>query len=129
MYMIETAYEVNLTPKELADILYEQAESLGIDLFNQDHTTDLNALLNMYISDKANSNIYEVLDISLSDYDVYFFANYLDCPLQYPFELVEELEQAIKEKEVSRDDFDIYALYVLDEMGVSFDTEEEIEEQ
>ena len=61
---------------------------------------------------------------------MYFFANYLDCPLQYSNECQEAIEGAIKEKEVTRDAFDNYALYVLDEMGVSFEFEEdETEEQ
>lgn len=123
MHMLGTAYEVNLSPMELADILYEQAESWGINLFDQERTTDVNALLNDYILQQARNEIEILLNIDIvNDYDVYYFANYLDCPLQHSTECQETIEQAIKEKELTRNDFDVYALYVLDEMGVNFDT-------
>lgn len=121
MHMMRTAYDVNLSPREVADILYEQAEEWGINLFDQDRTTDVNALLNDYILRQATSDIYKVLNVDLSNYDVYFFANYLDDPLQYPNEVVEDIEQAIKEQEIKKYDFDVYAQYVLSEMGINME--------
>ena len=121
MHLIKKAYYLNISPRELADILYEQAEEMGISLFDNDNTTDLNALLNDYILKQARDDINEVLDIDLDDYNIYFFANYLDDPLQYPNELVEDIEQAIKEHEATRADFDDYALYVLNEMGIELE--------
>lgn len=118
MHLIKKAYHLNITARELADILYEQAEEMEINLFDTDRTTDLNALFNDYILRQARSDISEVLDIDLDDYNIYFFANYLDDPLQHSNELVEDIKQAIEEHEVTRADFDEYAQYVLDEMGV-----------
>lgn len=121
MYMIRKAHYLNISASELADILYDEAEDRGISLFDNDGTTDLNALLNDYILSMARDNISEVLDIDLYDYNVYFFANYLDDPLQYSSELVEDIKQAIKEHEVTREDFDVYSEYVLDEMGIELE--------
>lgn len=121
MHLIKKAYYLDISARELADILYEQAEEMGISLFNNDGTTDLNALFNDYILKQARNDISEVLDIDLYDYNIYFFANYLDDPLQHPNELVEDIEQAIKEHEATRADFDDYALYVLDEMGIELE--------
>ena len=121
MHLIKKAYYLDISARELADILYEQAEEMGINLFDNDGTTDLNALFNDYILRQARNDIDEVLNIDLYDYNVYFFANYLDDPLQYSSELVEDIEQAIKEHEATRADFDDYALYVLDEMGIELE--------
>lgn len=121
MHLIRKAYYLNISARELADILYEQAEEMGISLFDNDGTTDLNALFNDYILRQARSDIGEVLNIDLYDYDVYFFANYLDDPLQYSNEAVEDIEQALKEHEATRADFDEYAQYVLDEMGIELE--------
>lgn len=121
MHLIKKAYYLDISARELADILYEQAEEMGISLFDNDNTTDLNALLNDYILRQARNDIYEVLNIDLYDYDVYFFANYLDDPLQYSNELVEDIEQAIKEHDATRADFDDYALYLLDEMEIELE--------
>ena len=121
MHVIKKAYYLDLSASELADILYQEAEDRGINLFDNDETTDINALLNDYILSMARDNISDVLDIDLYDYNVYFFANYLDDPLQYPSELVEDIKQAIKEHEVTREDFDVYAQYVLDEMEIKLE--------
>lgn len=118
MHLIKKAYYLNISARELSDILYEQAEEMEINLFDTDRTTDLNALLNDYILKQARSDIDEVLNIDLYDYDIYFFANYLDDPLQYSNEAVEDIERAIKGHEATRADFDKYAQYVLDEMGI-----------
>lgn len=118
MHLIKKAYYLNISARELSDILYEQAEEMEINLFDTDRTTDLNALLNDYILRQARSDIDEVLNIDLYDYDIYFFANYLDDPLQYSNEAVEDIERAIKGHEATRVDFDKYAQYVLDEMGI-----------
>lgn len=118
MHLIKKAYYLDISASELADILNEQAEDRGINLFDNDGTTDLNALFNDYILSMARDDIREVLDIDLHDYNVYFFANYLDDPLQYSNELVEDIKQAIEEHEVTRADFDDYAQYVLDEMEI-----------
>ena len=118
MHLIKKAYYLDISASELSDILYQEAEDRGISLFNNDGTTDINALLNDYILSMARDNINEVLDIDLYDYNTYFFANYLDDPLQYPSELVEDIKQAIKEHKVTREDFDVYAQYVLDEMEI-----------
>lgn len=118
MHLIKKAYYLNISARELSDILYEQAEEMEINLFDTDRTTDLNALLNDYILRQARSDINEVLNIDLYDYDIYFFANYLDDPLQYSNEAVEDIERAIKGHEATRADFDKYAQYVLDEMGI-----------
>ena len=121
MHLIKKAYYLDISARELADILYEQAEEMGINLFDDDGTTDLNALFNDYILRQARNDIDEVLNIDLYDYNVYFFANYLDDPLQYSDGLVKDIEQAIKEHEATRADFDDYARYVLDEMGISLE--------
>ena len=121
MHVIKKAYYLDLSASELADILYQEAEDRGINLFDNDGTTDINALLNDYILSMARDDISEVLDIDLYDYNIYFFANYLDDPLQYPSELVEDIKQAIKEHEVTREDFDVYAQYVLDEMEIELE--------
>lgn len=121
MHLIRKAYYLNITARELADILYEQAEEMEINLFDTDRTTDLNALLNDYILRQARSDIDEVLNIDLYDYNIYFFANYLDDPLQNSNEAVEDIEQAIKEHEATRADFDEYAQYVLNEMGIELE--------
>lgn len=118
MHLIKKAYYLNISARELSDILYEQAEEMEINLFDTDRTTDLNALLNDYILRQARSDIDEVLNIDLYDYDIYFFANYLDDPLQYSNEAVEDIERAIKGHEATRADFNKYAQYVLDEMGI-----------
>lgn len=125
-HMIKTAEEVGLNMYDLAEILQEQAENLGINLYNDNPTTDVNALLNDYILNEARNDIEELTSIDIvNDYDVYFFANYLDCPLQYSNEAQEAIETAIKEKELKRDDFNTYSLYVLDEMCINFENEEE----
>lgn len=119
-HMVKHAEECNISMNELAEILQEQAEHWGINLYMT--YTDVNALLNDYILQQATSNIEDKLSIDIiNDYDVYFYANYPDCPLQYSNECQEAIEQAIKEKEATRDDFNNYALYVLDEMGVTID--------
>ena len=118
MHLIKKAYYLDISASELADILYQEAKDRGINLFDDDGTTDINALLNDYILSMARDNINEVLDIDLYDYNVYFFANYLDDPLQYSSELVEDIKQAIKEHEVTREDFDVYAQYVFDKMEI-----------
>lgn len=123
-HMVKHAEECNISMNELSEILQDQADNWGINLYDGD--TDVNALLNDYILQQARNDIESVLEIDIvNDYDVYFFANYLDCPLQYSNECQEAIEQAIKEKEATRDTFDNYALYVLDEMGVSFEFEED----
>ena len=122
MHLIKKAYYLDISARELADILYEQAEEMSISLFDDDkETTDLNALFNDYILRQARNDIGEVLDIDLDDYNIYFFANYLDDPLQYSNELVEDIEQAINEHEVTRADFDDYAQYVLNKMGIELE--------
>ena len=121
MHLIKKAYYLDISARELADILYEQAEEMGINLFDTDKTTDLNALFNDYILRQARNDIDEVLNIDIYDYNIYFFANYLDDPLQYFYELVEDIEQAIKEHEATRADFDNYAQYVLGEMGIELE--------
>ena len=130
MHLIKKAYYLNISASELSDILYQEAEDRGISLFDNDGTTDINALLNDYILSMARDNISDVLDIDLYDYNVFFFANYLDDPLQYPSELVEDINQAIKEHDVTRENFDMYALYVLDKMEIGFkDSEETMEDK
>ena len=121
IHLIKKAYYLGISASELSDILYQEAEDRGISLFDNDGTTDINALLNDYILSMARDNISDVLDIDLYDYNVYFFANYLDDPLQYPSELVEDIKQAIREHEITREDFDVYAQYVLDEMGIELE--------
>ena len=121
MHLIKKAYYLGISASELSDILYQEAEDRGISLFDNDGTTDINALLNDYILSMARDDINEVLDIDLYDYTIYFFANYLDDPLQYSNGLVEDIEQAIKEHEATRADFDDYALYVLDEMEIELE--------
>lgn len=124
--MIKTAEEVGLNMYDLAEILQEQAENWGINLYNDNPTTDVNALLNDYILNEARNDIEELTSIDIvNDYDIYFFANYLDCPLQYSNEAQEAIQTTIKEKELKRDDFNTYSLYVLDEMCINFENEEE----
>ena len=120
--MIKTAEAVDLNMYELAEILQEQAENWGINLFNDSPTTDVNALLNDYILNQARNDIEELTGIDIvNDYDVYFFQNYLDCPLRYSTECKEAIEEAINEKELKKSDFDVYSLYVFDEMCISIE--------
>lgn len=127
-HMVKHAEECDISMNELSEILQDQAENFCINLY--DAHTDVNALLNDYILQQARNNIESVLDIDIvNDYDVYFFANYLDCPLQYSNECQEAIEEAIKEKEVTKDDFDNYALYVLDDMCINFDYDNTTEEE
>ena len=121
-HMIKTAEAVNLNMYELAEILQDQAENWGINLYNDNPTTDVNALLNDYILNQARNNIEKLTGIDIvNDYGVYFFANYLDCPLQYSTEVQEAIEKAIKEKELKESDFNTYSLYVLNEMYISIE--------
>ena len=48
-HMVKTAEEVGMDMYTLAEILQEQAENWGINLYNDNPTTDVNALLNDYI--------------------------------------------------------------------------------
>ena len=121
-HMIKTAEAVDMDMYTLAEVLQDQAEQWGINLYSDNPTTDVNALLNDYILNQARQDIEDLTDIDIvNDHDVYFFQNYLDCPLQYSTEAQEAIEHAIKEKELTRDDFDTYSQYVLDEMNVSFE--------
>lgn len=123
-YMVKSAEQCDISMYELRDILKERAEKYCINLY--DEHTDVNALLNDYILYQARDNIQELTDIDIvDDYNVYYFQNYLDCPLQYTTEVQEVIGDAIKEKELTRDDFDKYALYLLDEMNVNFDYNKE----
>lgn len=121
MHLIKKAYYLDISPRELADILYEQAEEMDISLFDNNNTTVLNTLFNDYILRQARADIDEVLNIDLYDYNIYLFANYSDDPLQYSNGLVEDIEQAIKEHEATRADFDEYAQYILDKMGIELE--------
>ena len=76
MHVIKKAYYLDLSASELADILYQEAEDRGINLFDDDKTTDINALLNDYILSMARDNIIEVLDIDLYDYNIYHKYHY-----------------------------------------------------
>ena len=49
--------------------------------------------------------------------------------MQYSNECQEAIEEAIKEKQLTRDDFDNYALYVLDDMCINFDYDNTTEEE
>ena len=123
-HMVKNAEACDISMNELAEILQEQADTFCVNLY--DYHTDVNALLNDYILQQARNEIDSLLEIDIqNDYDVYFFANYLDCPLQYSNECKEAIEEAIKEKEATAGDFNKYALYVLDEMGVTLEEEEE----
>lgn len=116
-HMVKHAESCGIDMYELAEILQDQAESFCINLY--ENSTDVNALLNDYILDQARQDIEDNTDIDILEYDVYYYANYLDCPLQYSDKCVEELEKAIEEKELTKDDFNKYALYVLEDMGIS----------
>lgn len=118
-HMVKHAESCGIDMYKLAEILQDQAESFCVNLY--DEHTDVNALLNDYILNQARVNIEGFTDIDILDYDVYYYANYLDCPLQYSDECVEVLEKAIEEKELTKDDFNKYALYVLEDMGISFE--------
>lgn len=127
--LVKHAERCDINMNELSEILQEQADNFGINLY--DSNTDVNALLNDYILEQARNDIESLTDIDIvNDYDVYYFANYLDCPLQYSTECQETIEQVIKEKQLTRYDFNEYALYVLDGMYINFDynntTEEDV---
>jgi hypothetical protein len=124
-HMVKTAEAVDIDMCTLSEILEEQANVWGVNLFDTERTTDVNALLNDYILQQARDNIDEVLNIDIvNDYDVYYFQNYLDCPLQYSNECKEALEIAIKENQASENDFNKYALIVLNEMHIELNNEE-----
>lgn len=127
-HMIKNAESCNISMNELSEILQDQANEWSINLY--DSHTDVNALLNDYILRQAASDIESQTDIDIiNDFDIYFFANYLDCPLQYSTECQETIEQVIKEKQLTKDDFDDYALYVLDNMCINFDYDDTTEEE
>lgn len=119
-HMIKSAESLDVNMYELAEILREQAESWDINLYNDNPTTDVNALFNDYILNQAASDIYDVLDIDIIDKGVYFFANYLDDPLQYSTEVQELIEDKIKGNNLTENNFNKYALYIFNEMGVAF---------
>lgn len=119
-HMIKHAESCNINMNELSEILQDQADEWSINLY--DGETDVNALLNHYILEQAASDIESQTGIDIiNDYDVYYFANYLDCPIQYSTECQEVLQQTIKEKQLTRDNFNKYALYVLDDMYIKFE--------
>lgn len=118
-HMVKHAEHCGIDMYRLAEILQDQAESFCINLY--DEYTDVNALLNDYILNQARVDIEGFTDIDILDYDTYYFTNYSDCPLQYTSECVEALEKAIEEKELTKDDFNKYALYVLEDMGISLE--------
>ena len=123
-HMVKRAEECDLSMCDVCDILQDTAEELGINLY--DHSTDVNALLNMHILEQVRQDIENSTDIDIvNDYDVYFFANYLDCPLQYSTECKEALENVIKERQLTEDNFNACALYVLSEMGIDVKTRAE----
>lgn len=127
-HMVKHAENCDISMNELAEILQDQADNLGINLYNG--STDVNALLNDFILNEARNDIENQLNIDIvNDYDVYYFANYLDCPLQYSTDCQEAIEEAIKENKLTRDDFNNYALYVLDDMCVNFDYDNSTEEE
>ena len=126
-HMVKHAESCNISMNELSEILQDQADAFGINLY--DSHTDVNALLNDYILEQARNNIESLTDIDIvNDYNVYYFANYLDCPLQYSTECQEAIEQVIKEKQMTIYDFDNYALYVLDDMHINFNYDNTTEE-
>ena len=123
-HMVKRAEECNLSMCDVRDILQDTAEELGINLY--DYSTDVNALLNMHILEQARQDIESNTGIDIvNDYDVYFYANYLDCPLQHSTECQEALEDVIKEKQLTEDNFNACALYVLSEMGIDVKTRAE----
>ena len=120
-HMVKRAEECDLTMCDVRDILQDTAEELGINLY--DHSTDVNALLNMHILEQARQDVENSTGIDIvNDYDVYFYANYLDCPLQYSTECQEALENEIKERQLTEDNFSACALYVLGEMQINIST-------
>ena len=121
MHLVEKAYSLNISADELADILFEQADNTCSNIFNEEYTTDLNALFNMYIIDRANENISEELGIDIIDEKVYFFANYLDDPLQYSNEVVKDIKQAIEDKGKDNIELNEYSKYILDIMRIEYE--------
>lgn len=93
-HLVKHAESLDIQMYELAEILQDQAESFCVNLYK--NSTDVNALFNDYVLNQARQNIEDNTDIDILDYDTYYFANYLDCPLQYTNECVEALEKAIK---------------------------------
>lgn len=118
-HLVEKATDLDYDMSEVIDILYNQTEEFGINLFDTNKTTDINALFNDYILGQANSDIYEQTDIDLIDNNVYFFCNYLDDPLQYSSEVADELQEKIDKLELTKDDFCKVSLYILKLMGVT----------
>jgi len=124
-HMIKTAEAVDMDMYTLAEVLQNQAEQWDINLYSDNPTTDINALLNDYILNQARQDIEDLTGIDIiNDYDVYFFANYLDCPLQYTDEAKKAIETAIKEKQLKKDNFNNYSLYIFDEMYINFEDKE-----
>lgn len=118
-HLIIKANELDVDMYTLRDILEEQAENFCIDLYN--YNTDINALFNDYILSQANNDICDKLEIDLYDCDVYFFANYLDDPLQYTNECQEDIQNKIDSLRLTRNDFNKYSLYVFDTMGIELE--------
>lgn len=118
-HLVVKATELGYDMADVIDILYNQADAFDINLFNTNETTDINALFNGYILGQANTDIYEQTDIDIMDNGVYFFPNYLDDPLRYSSEIVDELQEKIDELELTKDDFVKETLYIFELMGIT----------
>lgn len=115
---VKTAAVVNLSMQELAEIITQYCEDTDTNLFDE-KTVDINAILNDYIIQQARQELDEIIQIDICDLDLYFYANYLDCPLQYKEEDAEIILKSLQEKNVNWDDLSDYTQYLLDEMGLS----------
>lgn len=110
-----TANEIGLSMNELADIIIEGINDYGVDL----EDADINAILNNnYIINKASNELEELISYDLREEDIYFYENYIDCPLQYHSEQADTIVELLKRNEVAYEDLNKCTQYVLSEMGV-----------
>lgn len=118
MACIKTAATVNLSMQELSEIILQYCEDTETNLFDE-NTVDINAILNDYIIQQARQELEELIRIDIMDLDIYFFANYLDCPLQYKEEDAEKILELLQEKNTNWDDLSDCTQYLLNEMNLS----------
>lgn len=118
---VKRAMSLNMSMKELVEVIEEYCSSTDTDLFNSEQTVDIMAILNDYIIQMARNNIEEITGNDfMNDLRInpYFFGNYIDCPICYREEEKEKLSQLLKEHNITKDDVNIFTQFLLDEMEI-----------
>jgi len=118
---VKRAMSLNMSMKELVEVIEEYCSFTDTDLFNSEQTVDIMAILNDYIIQMARNNIEEITGNDfMNDLQIepYFFNNYIDCPICYKEEEKEKLSQLLKEHNITKDDVNIFTQFLLDEMEI-----------